>query len=531
MKTLALVMCGLIVCTGAASAQITQITAANLISPIVMDFDTAAPAAGPILPTDAYFTSFGLCDVNIINAPGMHNAAGDTLSSGFIGNCLASVNNGLAIVAPGGQMDNHTAGAGWSFRLAPGTTATQFGCIVVDQTNHMMAVETWTGGVLQNTFTFTMSGGFPNPYIYFEDLAGFDEVRFQNTTTAGGWGVDDFTLGNVTGTPTGGTCPPFPPPPYQINSTAASLTVSGLPDPGGFAPIVKSAAINTPETLDLATSNVGAPFDFAISVGNTTVPSQIITPGNQVVNLVLVAPGLTFFNGGAVPDLTTTSFPAPTLSLPFAISTPMIAATQMIVADPLSIDGFALSHAAEYSAETCNANQGFESTPTGIGNAPVGWTNGAAGNAWTIHTGGTGSVGTGPTSAFAGVNYAYCETSIANPATFTLDTCLLDLTTIPGVTGTLNFALSRIGATIGTLELFVDDGTGGGFIPITDITTGMPVTYVGADPGQAQGGTEWSSESVPFLHNIASSSITIRFRYTSSTSFTGDCAIDEVNVN
>jgi hypothetical protein len=124
---------------------------------------------------------------------------GDTLSSGVQGNCLASVNNVLSIVAPGGAMDNHTAGAGWAFRLTPGSLATQFGCIVVDQTNHMMTVETWLGGVLQNTLTVSVPGGFPNMYTYFEDTAGFDEVRFQNPATNGGWGIDDFTLGNQSG--------------------------------------------------------------------------------------------------------------------------------------------------------------------------------------------------------------------------------------------------------------------------------------------------------------------------------------------
>ena len=349
MKPLAFSMCVLLLCALSVSAQITQITGPTLISPIVMDFDTAAPPAGTVLPTDPYFTAFGLCEISIINAPGMHTVSGDTLSSGFIGNCIASVNNTLSIVAPGGAMDNHTAGSGWSFRLDPGIIATQFGCIIVDQTNHTMAVETWIGGVLQNTFSFTMTGGFPNPYIYFEDVAAFDEVRFMNTTTAGGWGIDDFTLGNVLGAPTGTPCPPLPPSPYQVNSAAASLTISGLPDPGGFAPIMKTAPINTPETLDLASSNVGFPFDVGVVVSVATVPSAFITPGNQVVNLNLTSPTLFFVNGGALPDLTNSSFPSATFQVPFMGSSPFSASTQAIVADPLSIDGFVLTHAADYT--------------------------------------------------------------------------------------------------------------------------------------------------------------------------------------
>jgi len=111
---------------------------------------------------------------------------------------------------------------------------------------------------------------------------------------------------------------------------------------------------------------------------------------------------------------------------------------------------------------------------------------------------------------------------------FSVDTCLVDLTQISGVTGVMSFALSRIGATIGFLELFIDDGSGAGFVPITDMATGVPLRYLGSDPTNLQGGTEWTVETVPFLHNIAGTAITVRFRYTSSSSFTGDIAIDDV---
>ena len=522
----------LALCAVSVSAQITPITAAGLVSPQTLDFDTGAPAPGPIFSNDPYFTAFGLCDITIINAPGTHFPSGDVLSSGGTGNSLASVNNTLAIVAQGGALDNHNPGAGWSFRLDPGLLATQFGCEITDQTNHSMAVETWLGGVLQNTYTFTMAGGFPNPPIYFEDLAGFDEVRFMNTTAVSGWGIDDFTLGNVAGTITGNPCPPFPAPPYQINQAAASATLNGQPDPGGFSSISSVVGVGAPQTLDIASTNVGLGFDLIMSLGNTTAPSVFVTTNQQVLNIDYTLPGLAFLFGTGLPDLTNTAFPAPTFFFPFSAPIPMTVSAQMIVLDPAGADGFALSHALDFQAETCNPVQDFDLLTTGLGNGPVGWINPANGTQpWTVHTLGTTSTATGPTSAHTGANYMYCETSGFSNVVFEMDTCPMDLLQISGVTGTLNFALSRIGATIGTLELLVDDGTGGGFIPITDQVSGLPVVYTGPDLTQAQMATEWSMESVPFLHNIANTTVVIRFRYTSSTSFTGDLAIDTFSVN
>ncbi len=510
-----------------AAGQLTSLPAANLVNPQVLTFDVGAPPAGLVGPNDPYFAAFGLCDINIVNAPGAHAAVGDTLSSGFIGNCIASVNNTLAIVPPGCAMDDHSPGAGWSFRLLPGTTATQFGGLIVDQTGHNMSVETWMGGVLQDTFTFNMAGGFPNPHVYFEDLSGFDEVRFQNVVATGGWGIDDFTLGNVLGAPTGAPCPPLGG--YQLNSASSSLTVSGLADPGPFLPIFKNASVNTPETMDLSSSNVGLPFDIALLVGGATTPGWMMTGGGQLINIDISDPGVSFFNGGVLPNLSTSAFPAPSLQIPFAVPIPILASGQLGVVNPANPDGISMSHAAEYVAETCATYQSFETTMVGAGNAPIAWSNpSAAGAPWTVHSGGTSSTGTGPTSAHSGSNYLYCETSAMFNTVFSVDTCLVDLTQISGVTGVMSFALSRIGATIGFLELFIDDGSGAGFVPITDMATGVPLRYLGSDPTNLQGGTEWTVETVPFLHNIAGTAITVRFRYTSSSSFTGDIAIDDV---
>lgn len=535
MKTLALSLCALAVCGAYAGAQITMFPPqpagspppAALVSPVIMDFDTVGsvppPPPGGVGNQDPYFVSFGICQVAIVNAPGMHTAGSDTLSSGFMGNCVASVNNQLSIVAPGGAMDDHTAGAGFRFVLAPGTIATQFGCLIVDQINHQMAVETWFGGILQNTFTFTVAnptGGFPNEHIYFEDLAGFDEVRFMNTGTAGGWGVDEFTLANVIGTP--GPCTALPPPPYQPNSAEASLTVSGAPDPGVFGSIVVASGLNAPQTLDLASINA-FPHDIGIDFGGMTVPLGVITPGNQVVNIDVTSPGFTFLYGGTASLILTNNFPTPSYQIPFSVSAPFVAAAQMVIADPIQPDGVILSHAADYSATACSLAVNFDSLAANNGGTasggpyPIGWADGGGTAQWQVRTGTTTSGATGPIAgAFSPPNYMYCETSVPNSpgGTFFLDTCLYDLTQLS--TFDLTFRLSRIGATIGTLNVLIDDGTG------TYAT--QVATYTGAEPT----GTDWTLETIsliPFLP--ATNVVSIRFEYTAGASFTGDIAIDD----
>jgi len=526
----------LLACAAVAPAQITMLPQmapgspppATFVSPQIMDFDTVGaqppPPPGTVGSQDPYFLSFGLCEVAIVNAPGAHVVAGDTLSSGFFGNCLASVNNQLAIVAPGGAMDNHSVGAGWRLVLAPGTVATQFGALITDQVNHPMAVETWLGGIMQNTLTFTMSGtgAFPNPHIYFEDLGGFDEVRFMNTTAAGGWGIDDFTLANVQGVP--GPCGVLPPPPYQPNSAEAGLTISGAPDSGVYSSIVVASGLNTPETLDLSSVNVGLPHDIGITYGAMTVPLGFITPGNQVVNIDIANPTFSFLYGGTAALNPVAPFPAPMYQVPFSVSAPFIASTQMVVSDPASAIGLTLSHAADYAASACSLAVGFEGLTPGSGAAagagpyPVGWGNGTGGTAqWQVRSGTTTSGGTGPvTGAFTGSNYMYCETSVPNSpgGIFVMDTCLYDLLQLS--TFDVSFRLSRIGATIGTLNVYMDDGSG--------TFSTLVTSYTGPEPTS----TDWTLETfslVPILP--ATNQAAFRFEYTAGTSFTGDIAIDD----
>ena len=375
MKTLA--TCGLVIalCGVTAVGQITMLpqTApgspppATFVSPTVMDFDAGAPPAGLVGNQEPYFLAFGLCSVEIVNAPGLHTPLGDLLSSGYFGNCLASVNNQLSIVAPNGAMDNHTAGAGWRFVLAPGTFATQFGGLIVDQVNHPMAVETWFGGVLMNTFSFTMSGtgAFPNPHIYFEDLAGFDEVRFMNVGVAGGWGIDDFTLANVVGTPV--PCGPTPAAPWQVNSATSSLDLDGVSG-SSFAGAETTVCAGGATTLN-SVSTAGTPTDIAVVFAGTG-PTMALSSPNNVVNIDVFHPSMFSFNGGAPnfagllnlqPHPGAFSFPVPT-------GGPFVGSAQQLAVDPSNADGYALSQASQLTVTVggtltyTHADDGFVQT-------------------------------------------------------------------------------------------------------------------------------------------------------------------------
>ena len=89
-------------------------------------------------------------------------------------------------------------------------------------------------------------------------------------------------------------------------------------------------------------------------------------------------------------------------------------------------------------------------------------------------------------------------------------------------TNTLTFQLSRIGATMGTLSVYMDDGAG---------TWNLLTSYSGPDPSQSQGGLEWSYVVVDLTKGgtlTVPAAIKLRFEYVKGSSFTGDLAIDSI---
>jgi hypothetical protein len=115
----------------------------------------------------------------------------------------------------------------------------------------------------------------------------------------------------------------------------------------------------------------------------------------------------------------------------------------------------------------------------------------------------------------------YAETSGAGgTSTFIFDTAPTPSTNAP--TSTLNFHLSRIGATIGTLDVSMDDGTG---------TFNLLANYAGPSATQTQGGIEWDLEVLDLTAAgtlTVPANIVLRFEYTGGGGFTGDLAIDNI---
>ena len=309
-------------------------------------------------------------------------------------------------------------------------------------------------------------------------------------------------------------------PVWQCNQPTSSADVNGATDPGLGSPMVTTVGAGTTVAVNFG-GLMGQPFDLAITSPEPGLPvgggGFLTGSGYQAVNIDLFAPSLAFlFNG----TFTNTFTP---YSVFASAPVPVSFAFQQAVIDPGNADGLALSHLNELNWIGCGVSENWDSLPTGLGVTPIGWTNPAAGaTAWTVQTGGTSSSSTGPTSAFNGPNYAYCETSSPNfpNVPFVMDTCAVDVTTL--MTGILSFELSAIGSTVGTLNVYQGDGSG--TFAVTPI-----YTHTGAEPGQAQGGTEWTNKSITL--SLGSPFINFRFEYISGTSFYGDLALDDILLN
>ena len=138
---------------------------------------------------------------------------------------------------------------------------------------------------------------------------------------------------------------------------------------------------------------------------------------------------------------------------------------------------------------------------------------------WNVKTGPTGSIGTGPYGAHSGNNYFYFETSGANPSTSSIVSPLIDLSTAAD-DAELSFWLHAYGAEIGTLNLGIGNSSTG---PFSTIFTSI---------GQIQTGNNDPYQNVGInLSNYLGQQIFLEFEYTSGTSFTGDVAIDLIEIN
>lgn len=147
---------------------------------------------------------------------------------------------------------------------------------------------------------------------------------------------------------------------YQVNQPAASLDLDGVAG-GLFAPAVTTRCVGTQGTIRFASTQVNLPWEAAISFEGLVPASGggLLTGGGQIVNLNFGSPALPllWLNGGAAPNVATTSFPAPVFSAPYtAPPAPGTASIQMGCFDIGHPDLFALSQACQLDAVPASAS-------------------------------------------------------------------------------------------------------------------------------------------------------------------------------
>ena len=132
-------------------------------------------------------------------------------------------------------------------------------------------------------------------------------------------------------------------------------------------------------------------------------------------------------------------------------------------------------------------------------------------NGWRSLSGATGSGSTGPSGPAEGSYYLYCETSGQYNQTANLVSECVDLSSLSSPTFVASYHMW--GATMGTLNI--------------DISTDGEYTWSTIWTESGDQGNQWY-DAVIDLSNYAGQIVQIRMSYTSGTSFTGDCAIDNL---
>ena len=144
---------------------------------------------------------------------------------------------------------------------------------------------------------------------------------------------------------------------------------------------------------------------------------------------------------------------------------------------------------------------------------------GATAGDWNSRTGGTGSLNTGPSGAHSGSNYAYVETSGNYGQTARIVSPMIDLSTAQD-SAELSFWLHAYGATIGTFNVNVSTSPTG------------PFTTIFSTSGEIQ-----QAETDPYvnvgvrLDSYVGQQIYLQLEYTIGSTFTGDIAIDQLEIN
>ena len=140
------------------------------------------------------------------------------------------------------------------------------------------------------------------------------------------------------------------------------------------------------------------------------------------------------------------------------------------------------------------------------------WSDAGNGMIWFTNTGGTTSSGTGPNGTGQGT-YMYLETT--NGVQGDVATISFDATLGSATDYRMIYSYHMYGASMGTLSVLVDDGTG--------------ATVVSSIVGQQQtsGAAAWRQDTID-LSAYAGQTITVSFQGNKGSSYQGDMAIDDV---
>ncbi len=135
---------------------------------------------------------------------------------------------------------------------------------------------------------------------------------------------------------------------------------------------------------------------------------------------------------------------------------------------------------------------------------------------WTVFSGSTSSTNTGPTAAYEGQNYFYIETSGSNnpDKLAAFQSGCYDLSAAG--TAFIEFWYHMYGATIGTLVLEVSPAGGGNWAPVWTLSGDQ--------------GNQWNYINID-ISSFVGGSMSYRFTANSTSSFTGDIALDKITVN
>ncbi|MBN2313206.1 MAG: S8 family serine peptidase [Sedimentisphaerales bacterium] len=157
------------------------------------------------------------------------------------------------------------------------------------------------------------------------------------------------------------------------------------------------------------------------------------------------------------------------------------------------------------------------------GNLPIGWRNGLLDETnWRVHSGGTSTALTGPSSAYSGDYYLYIEASSHADETALLESPYIKLSLLsPGSkimeeTFYLEYWYHMRGSEMGTLSV--------------EITEDQGHSWDVLESHSAHQGNDWE-RSVIYLDAYYNQRIKLRFRGVTGSGYTSDMAIDSVGID